>query len=352
MMVWKVARHLEQPVGGFLNPNAMNVLELKTHDVLCPSEMETITGGEMGMVVDYLTRYQLTGNLQEAFAISLKGASRISEQDNAEQLMARIHGLDEESIIAAIRLTSFDVVVRNPMAFIKSGWSPATKFSDETIANIQIMVKRCLQLFDEFGPLIDYELVFPGAYTKNVSSGDADYLTTDTIWDIKTTQKDVSIADTFQLLLYYLLSQHSDVDKYKSIKKIAIYNPRFNKVHVIAIDDIDTKILHYINRFIIGYEDDEGTFKGLKEALDNRPKYPHYQGKRGMTKLLDQLIKLDSPDREIIYLIRTIKSELIRYKLAECIEKENITTAEKAWEKSVELMKEYNERPRRAFLDC
>ncbi len=27
MMVWKVARHLEQPVGGFLNPNAMNVLE-------------------------------------------------------------------------------------------------------------------------------------------------------------------------------------------------------------------------------------------------------------------------------------------------------------------------------------
>jgi len=82
------------------------------------------------------------------------------------------------------------------------------------------------------------------------------------------------------------------------------------------------------------------------------PEFKLYHGKRGMTKLLDQLIKLDSSDREIIYLIRTIKSELIRYKLAECIENENITTAEKAWEKSIELMKKYNEKPRRAFLDC
>lgn len=78
---------------------------------------------------------------------------------------------------------------------------------------------------------------------------------------------------------------------------------------------------------LLGYVDDAATFKGLKEALD-------------------------SSDREIIYLIRTIKSELIRYKLAECIENENITTAEKAWEKSIELMKKYNEKPRRAFLDC
>lgn len=351
-MVWKVARHLEQPAGGFLNPYAMNVFELKSHDALYPPEAETITGGEMGMVVDYLTRYHLTGNLQEAFAISLKGASKVSEQDNAEQLLSMIHGLDEESVIAAIKLTSFDVVVRNPVAYIKSGLSPATKFSDETITNIQIMVKRCLQLFKEFGPLIGCELVFPGAYTKNVSSGDADYMTTDTIWDIKTTQKDVSIDDTFQLLLYYLLSQHSELDKYKSIEKIGIYNPRLNKAHVIAIDDIDSRILHYINRFIIGYEDDAATFRGLKEALDSRPKYPHYNSKRGMTRLLEQLIKLDSPDREIIYLIRVIKSELIRYKLAECIENENITTAEEAWKKSVELMKKYNEKPQRPLLDC
>jgi hypothetical protein len=71
-----------------------------------------------------------------------------------------------------------------------------------------------------------------------------------------------------------------------------------------------------------------------------------------MTRLLEQLIKLDSPDREIIYLIRVIKSELVRYKLAECIENENITTAEEAWKKSVELMKKYNEKPQRPLLDC
>ena len=352
MMVWKVARYLEQPAGGFLNPHAMDVFELKTQDELFPFEMETITGGEMGMTVDYLTRYILTGNLQESFSISLKGASKVKELKTAEQLISKIKGLDEESIIAAIRLTSFDVVVRNPMAFIKGGWSPAMTFSAETITNIQIMVNRCLQFFEEYGPVIDQELVFPGAYTKNVSSGDADYMTTDTIWDIKTTQKDVSISDTFQLLLYYLMSQHSELDKYSTIKKIGIYNPRLNKIHIISINDIDKRILHYINRFIIGYKDDEATFKGLKEALDSRPKYPHYHSKRGIAKLLDQLIKLDSPDREIVYLIRTINSELIRYKLAECIEEDDIKTAKEAWEKSVELMKKYNEKPSRPLLDC
>ena len=352
MMVWKVARELEQPAGGFLNPHAMSEGELDSGDALYPSEMETVSGGEIGMAVDYLTRYQLTGNLAEAFTISLKGAEKIGKLGTAEKLLKKIHSLDKDSVLAAIELSSFDVVVRNPMAFINGGWNPARDVSDETIKNIQIMVKRCLQLFEKYGPVADYELVFPGAYTDNVSSGDADYMTADTLWDIKTTKTDINIDETFQLLLYYLLSQHSELDKYKNIERIGIYNPRLNKVHLIAVDDIDKRILSYINRFVIGYKDEEASLSDLKDALDSRPKYPHQRNKKGTAKLLDQLVKLDSPEREKVYLLRMIKAEHIRSMLAESIEEDNIRTAEEAWKKSVELMKKYNERPRRPFLDC
>lgn len=352
MMVWKVARELEQPAGGFLNPHAMSEYELDNNDELYSCEMENVSGGEMGMAVDYLTRYQLTGNLNEAFAISLKGAEKIGKLETAEKLLEKIHDLDDESVLAAIELSSFDVVIRNPMAYVNGGWNPARNVSDETIKNIQIMIKRCLQLFDEYGPVTGYELVFPGAYTDNVSSGDADYMTADTLWDIKTTKADINIDETFQLLLYYLLSQHSELDQYKAIKKVGIYNPRLNKVHIISVDDIDKRILSYINRFVIGYKDEEATLSDLKDALDARPKYPHQRSKKGTSKLLDQLVKLDSAEREKVLLLRTIKAEHIRSALAESIEKDNIRTAQEAWNKSVELMKKYNDRPSRPFLYC
>ena len=86
--------------------------------------------------------------------------------------------------------------------------------------------------------------------------------------------------------------------------------------------------MSYINRFVIGYKDEEATLNDLKDALDSRPKYPHQRSKKGTDKLLDQLVRLDSPEREKVYLLRIIKAEHIRSALAESIEKDNIRTAE------------------------
>ncbi len=110
--------------------------------------------------------------------------------------------------------------------------------------------------------------------------------------------------------------------------------------------------MSYINRFVIGYKDEEATLSDLKDALDARPKYPHQRSKKGTAKLVDRLLKLDSAEREKVLLLRTIKAEHIRSALAESIEKDNIRTAQEAWNKSVELMKKYNDRPSRPFLDC
>ncbi|MCR5402352.1 MAG: hypothetical protein K6E91_00820, partial [Butyrivibrio sp.] len=167
--------------------------------------------GSIGTAVDYLTRFHLTGNLKESFAISISGATRAGKLELAEKLLEEVNGLDKKSIIATVKLASFDVFVRNPIRAMMSRLNQTTNVSDEAIYNIQIMVKRCLQLFDEYGPITGCHLLFTGAYTKNISSGDADYITADTIWDIKTSKKDIGIQDTYQILLYYLLSQHSDL---------------------------------------------------------------------------------------------------------------------------------------------
>lgn len=349
MMVSNVAVAIEQPVGGFLNPNAMHLSSLETEE-LYPRELENITGGEVGTTVDYLTRFLISGNLEDSFSISLKGAKLANMEIIAENLLERIKGIDQDSVDAAVHLVAFDVFFRNPIQVICGGWNPPGEVSAESIHNIQILVSRCLQLFKECGPVKDYKLVFPGAYTKNVDSGDADYMTSDTIWDIKTTTRSLRITDTFQVLLYYLLSQHSNDDKYKSIKNIGIYNPRLNKKYTIGINEIDSRITGYINKYIIGYENEEASFNDLIKAIDERPKYPHYSRKRGTEVLLKQLVNLDCTDIEKIIIIRLSRFEYLRIELGRYIETYNIKTFDEAYKKERELLQKYHIYPKPVFF--
>jgi hypothetical protein len=350
MMVSNVAVAIEQPVGGFLNPNAMHLSSLETEEELYPRELENITGGEVGTTVDYLTRFLISDNLEDSFHISLKGAKLANMESIAEDLLNRIKGIDKESVEAAVRLVAFDVFVRNPIQILFGGWNPPGEISEESVHNIQVMVTRCLLLFKEYGPVKDYNLVFPGAYTKNVDSGDADYMTSDTIWDIKTTTRSLRITDTFQVLLYYLLSQHSNDDKYKSIMNIGIYNPRLNKKYIIGINEIDSRITGYINKYIIGYENEEATFNDLIKAIDERPKYPHYNRKRGTEVLLKQLVNLDCTDIEKIIIIRLSRLEYVRLDLGRYIETNNIKTFEEAYKKELELLCKYHTPPKPVFF--
>ncbi len=343
MMVSKAVKWIEQPRGGYLNPHAMQVSELNTDDYLYPSENESITGGEMGTTVDYLTRYILTGDIEKAFSISLKGAKIADMSDQAEHLLNSIHGIDKVSVDAAIHLVAFDVYIRNPVSALMGGWNPPTLITDETVSNVQTMVKRCLKLFDEYGKCLDCYLVFPGAYTKNIDSGDADFMTKDTIWDFKVSQKDISVRDTFQLLIYYLLSQHSDLDKYGSINKIGTYNPRLNRLHLISVEEIDIRILKYLNKYIIGYDDENASFNDFIQALDERPNYPRYNRKPGTEKLLEQLVLLECTDLEKIRLLRTSRNEYVRMRLGRYIEDEEIRSFMEAFKKLCELKRYYHD---------
>lgn len=54
----------------------------------------------------------LTGNLEDSFKISLLGARNINKIRTANKVMKGISGIDDQSIINAIKLSEFDVLYR------------------------------------------------------------------------------------------------------------------------------------------------------------------------------------------------------------------------------------------------
>lgn len=145
------------------------------------------------------------------------------------------------------------------------------------------------------------------------------------------------------MLLYYLLSQHSNLDKYGSISKIGTYNPRLNKVHLISVEETDSRILRYLNKYIIGYEDENATFNDFKQALDDRPNYPRYNKKPGTEKLLEQLVLLECTDLEKIRLLRSSRNEYVRMGLGRYIEDEEIRSFMETFKKLCELKRKYHD---------
>ena len=101
----------------------------------------------------------------------------------------------------------------------------------ETIQNIKIMVQRSVKFWEDYGPIVKDGFTFePNGYTETVNSGDGDYLTADTLWDFKVSKSKPTNKHTLQLLMYWIMGQHSGQKIYKSIQNLGIFNPRLNEV--------------------------------------------------------------------------------------------------------------------------
>lgn len=263
-------KEIKQPYGGYLRPSTMDKVQLTNKEELYPEE--NIHPTKIGLVVDYLSRFMSNGHsVDDAFRISIKGLDllkmyttqfkRFSVRygnliEQADETLLNIKGLDDESIIAACQITTFDSIYRAGLA-----WFDYETLDDErlipdayTIANIRIMVNRALEFFDTYGPVTKDGFKFIGGYTDTITAGDGDFLTEDTLWDFKVSKKPPLKEHTLQLLIYYLMGQHSVQDYYKSLTKIGIYNPRLNIVYTKKVSDIDKNILKEIATKIIGYD--------------------------------------------------------------------------------------------------
>lgn len=246
---------IKQPYLGYIRPG--NFKEIVIEDGITLNENINVHPSIVGLVVDYLTRFVIGNVKKEAFKISLQGAARAEKlgednaKDMAKNLLIKINGTDEDSIVNACKLVAYDVWYRNPMGAIDS--YKDINPNKDTIHNIQILIKRSIDFFKDYGPVIKFGFDFEpvkknkkaykdmirqgigsyGGYTAVVDCGDGDFLTSDTLWDFKVSKKDPTSKHTLQLLMYWIMGQHSGQEIYKNIKNLGIFNPYLNKIYLL-----------------------------------------------------------------------------------------------------------------------
>jgi hypothetical protein len=218
--VTKRVDEVKQPRGGYIPLRSFERHAFDDGNAL--HQKENLAPGVVGTVVDNLTRlminpvYWIDGSSmprttpEQAFRIALQGARMRSAQDYARalSLASGIHGLDDDSIIRACKLSAYDAYRRaGERAYV----NPDTLVPDEdTRENIKTMVYRCTKFFDEVGPVTSIGPTFEGAYTTTVPSGDADLVTNDTLWDLKVMKGKPKTKHTLQLYMYYLMGKRSN----------------------------------------------------------------------------------------------------------------------------------------------
>ena len=304
---------VKQPHGGYLPVKNFEVIHLKVNKELIDGE--SIAPQLVGIVVDYLTRFMSGTSAEEAFKISLAGASIVKETKGAIKLAKNIHGLDDTSIISSCKLAGYDSAFRAGVAAYKDVNTINPSAAD--IENIREMVERSLAFFEEYGPVVKDGITFEGGYTDIVSSGDGDFITGDTLWDFKVSVNKPTSKHTLQLLMYYIMGLHSiHSNDYKNIKYLAIYNPRLNSIYRFPISEIPNEIITKVSDEVIGYSlpqrvsNDEDTILSVKDVAyrygvgENKIRkdcfalgMPHY--KQGNKYVINELDLIDWEVRQV-----------------------------------------------------
>ena len=249
---------IKQPTGGYLNPCKLHVK--KEDDGMTLHEQENIHPSIIGLAVDYLSRYLLTADAEKAFDISLKGMQiaihlKIIDEKERKNLFEPLNpALDDLTIINACKICSFDVWYRNfRMARMAKPYTEINP-DQETIENIRIMVKRAESFFKKYGPVLSDGFTFEhDGYSDLVTAGDGDYLTETTLWDFKVSKKKPTSKHTLQILMYWIMGQHSGKKEFENIKNIGIFNPRLNTVYQIAVTEIPASVITEIEEYVICY---------------------------------------------------------------------------------------------------
>lgn len=248
--VSKRAKTVPQPHGGYLPLSLFTPRTME--DGFSLKEEENIPAGIIGQTVDYMSRL-VSGFIEpeKAFDISLLGTALAGCPQHGVELLSQIKGLDDSSLCAACRLASYDVFYR-ALGTVSSRMSEPEP-NHNTLFNIRLMITRMVRFLSEYGPVIESGFTMEGGYTDIVSSGDGDFLTEDTLWDVKTSKFPPKASDTLQVLMYYIMGKHSWNDCFQTIQNIGIMNPRLNQIWLLNTNMIPAAVIQNVKKDVIGY---------------------------------------------------------------------------------------------------
>ena len=246
-------RAIQQPTEGYIPVSAMCVKRYKDNFSL--NGKENIPASNVGLTVDYLTRFRVTGSVEEAFDISILGAKILFHNYGMRKefmhCLELLESVKTGDISAAVQLTTYDDVYR-------AGIIELPKLSPDaaTIKNIEIMVNRGVNFLKHSSSEIKTGMTFEGGYTDIVVNGDCDYLTDNSLIDFKVLRGNVTKNHTLQILMYHLMGLHSiHSSEFQKVKWLTLFNPRKNIVYYINVMRISEAIMKEVSRDVIGYSD-------------------------------------------------------------------------------------------------
>ncbi len=268
-------RNTIQPPGGYVKNSVFKEVSIDD-DKRISYKYENINKRFTGLCVDYLTRFIVEKDKEKAFEIPLRGFDEMPEDirkifcafETKDDLIKDINGLDDTSIKRMCMLCCFDRYYREGIIDREDFLS--CNPDNKTIYNIRVMVERTCSLIESYGGVKDYGFKFEGGYTRKIQAGDGDFITKDILWDLKVSRKnDINSIWSLQVIVYWIMSQHTNIERYKGINKIGIFNARNNKAFIANVYDISKDIILDIEDDIIGY-DREISFDDESIAISNK----------------------------------------------------------------------------------
>lgn len=246
-----------QPRGGFVNPRVLGVeYQRGAGPDPIDHKIENVHPSLVGMSVDYLTRLARGTKPMDVFAVSMQGARMLGGEarDDAEDALGRLKAgrVDAAAIEGALKLSSFDVAFRNS----RDAYNPDAQTAPDavTMQHVATMVDRAQGFFRTHGPLTMDHLTFRGGYTRMVDTGDGDFLTANTLWDMKVSVTGPTNKHTLQVLMYYLMGKRSVHPEFARVTRFGIYNPRLDTAWSIAVASLPPDTIKAVERDVIGYD--------------------------------------------------------------------------------------------------
>ena len=253
-------RHIKQPYGGYISrkdfpPEAFD-------DGKRLNEKENIHGVNVGLIVDYMTRFMLTDDKDDAFSVSCRGAENAAQLGypsflrTAKNALAQKQGLDDNSLIGAYTLSRFDVWYRNPMLAIvyEYGAEDRKKPDKDTIENLRIMINRSVEFIKQQGKLVQTGFDLREGCNATVFAADGDYLFRNSICDLKVLRSPIKKDERLQLVCYWLMGLHTGRKEFSKIDHLTIYNPRLNIAYRYDVAKMTPELRATIEREVLGYE--------------------------------------------------------------------------------------------------
>ena len=197
-----LANNVKQPRGGYLPVKLFKETHYESENELFPDE----NGSKslIGTTVDNMTRILLGAKPKKVFEPASFG-------------------------MMAIKDLNFDLIDELP--------------DEHTIENIREMVNRSLRYFQHQAKLVNVGDRLSVKYKEDNIYGDYDYLTDDSLIDMKVLSKKIANKYTLQIILYWILGMKSKKKLFSNVRYLKFYNPRLNVEYSFDLDDLTPEIL-------------------------------------------------------------------------------------------------------------